>query len=124
MVTYPITANTGHETLTKTLLVYPGTTGVVPPNQTPQQDLDSAVENVFNHPNTPAYIGRQLIQRLVTGNPSPAYMPRIANVFKNNGAGVRGNLKAVIKAIVLDPEARAVADPITSARCASPCWRS
>ena len=61
-------------TSAKNLLVYPGTTGVVPAGQTPQQDLDAAVRNVFMHPNTPAYIGRQLIQRLVTGNPSPAYI--------------------------------------------------
>jgi uncharacterized protein (DUF1800 family) len=64
------------------------------------------VHNVFMHPNTPVYIGRQLIQRLVTGNPSKAYVQRVANVFANNGAGVRGDLKAVVKAILMDPEAR------------------
>jgi len=64
------------------------------------------VRNVFMHPNTPVYIGRQLIQRLVTGNPSNAYVQRIAAVFVNNGAGVRGDLKAVVKAILMDPEAR------------------
>jgi uncharacterized protein (DUF1800 family) len=108
MVTYPTTATAGHETSAKTLL-----NGVpVPPNQTPQQDLDAAVQNVFMHPNTPAYIGRQLIQRLVTGNPSPAYIARISAVFKNNGAGVRGDMKAVVRAILLDQEARdATPDP-------------
>jgi len=87
---------------------------VVPANQTPQQDLDAAVQNVFMHPNTPAYISRQLIQRLVTGNPSAAYIGRISAVFKDNGAGVRGDLKAVVKAILLDPEARNVATPDSS----------
>ena len=58
------------------------------------------------HPNTPAFISKQLIQRLVTGNPTPAYVARIATVFKNNGHGARGNLKAVVRAILLDVEAR------------------
>jgi uncharacterized protein (DUF1800 family) len=107
MVTYPITANSGHETSAKTLL----NGVVVNANQTPQQDLDSAVLNVFTHPNTPAYISRQLIQRLVTGNPSPQYMTRITAVFKNNGQGVRGDLKAVVKAILMDPEARGPGNP-------------
>ena len=116
MVPYPITANSGHETSVKNLLSYTDqgvvTTGIVPANQVPPQlDLDMAVQNVFMHPNTPAYISRQLIQRLVTGNPSPAYLSRISAVFKNNGAGVRGDMKAVVKAILMDPEARGPANP-------------
>ena len=116
MVPYPITANSGHETSIKTLLSYTDqgvvTTGIVPANQVPPQlDLDMAVQNVFMHPNTPAYISRQLIQRLVTGNPSKAYLSRISAVFKNNGAGVRGDMKAVVKAILLDPEARGPGNP-------------
>jgi uncharacterized protein (DUF1800 family) len=107
MVTYPTTATSGHETSAKTLL----NSVVVPANQTPQQDLDAAVQNVFMHPNTPAYISRQLIQRLVTGDPSPAYLQRISAVFKDNGQGVRGDLKAVVRAILLDPEARNVSSP-------------
>jgi uncharacterized protein (DUF1800 family) len=107
MVTYPTTATAGHETSAKTLL----NAVVVLANQTPQQDLDAAVQNVFMHPNTPAYISRQLIQRLVTGDPSPAYLARISAVFKNNGLGVRGDLKAMVKAILLDPEARDVVTP-------------
>jgi uncharacterized protein (DUF1800 family) len=102
MIPYPITATTGHETSSKTLLN--GT--LVPANQTPLQDIQSMVNNVFAHPNTPVYVGKQLIQRLVTGNPSKAYVQRIVNVFVNNGAGVRGDLKAVVKAILMDPEAR------------------
>ena len=111
MVTYPMTASAGHEPSAKNLLVYPGTTGVVPAGQTPQQDLDAAVQNVFNHPNTPAYISRQLIQRLVTGNPSAAYIARISAVFKNNGAGVRGDLKAMVFAILMDSDARGPGNP-------------
>jgi uncharacterized protein (DUF1800 family) len=110
MVTYPTTAASGHETASKTLLN--GT--VIPANQTPQQDIIDAVHNVFMHPNTAPFISRELIQRLVTGNPSPAYIQRISNVFANDGTGVRGNLAAVVKAILLDPEARgSPADPTT-----------
>ena len=58
------------------------------------------------HPNTPTFVSKQLIQRLVTGNPSPAYVARISAVFANNGSGVRGDLQAVVRAIMLDPEAR------------------
>ena len=58
------------------------------------------------HPNTPPFVSKQLIQRLVTGNPSPAYVARISAVFANNGSGVRGDLQAVVRAILLDPEAR------------------
>lgn len=116
MVTYPTTATAGHETSVKNLIAYTDdygavVSGIVPANQTPQQDLDAAVRNVFMHPNTSAYISRQLIQRLVTGNPSPAYISRISAVFQNNGAGVRGDLKAVVKAILMDSEARGPANP-------------
>jgi uncharacterized protein (DUF1800 family) len=102
MVPFPTTATTGHDTLAKTLLN--GT--VLPAGQTAMQDMDAAVLNVFMHPNTPPFISKQLIQRLVTGDPSPAYVGRVAAVFANNGAGVRGDLGAVAKAILLDPEAR------------------
>ncbi|MBA3506277.1 MAG: DUF1800 family protein [Betaproteobacteria bacterium] len=102
MVPYPIGAATGHDTNAKTLL-----NGVVlAANQPIQQDIDAAVRNVFVHPNTGPFFGKQLIQRLVTGNPSPAYVARVAGVFNNNGAGVRGDLQAVVRAILLDPEAR------------------
>jgi uncharacterized protein (DUF1800 family) len=69
-------------------------------------DLNLALDNIFNHPNVGPFIGRQLIQHLVTSNPSPAYVARVAATFNNNGQGVRGDLKAVISAILLDPEAR------------------
>jgi uncharacterized protein (DUF1800 family) len=69
-------------------------------------ELNAALDNIFNHPNTGVYIGKELIKKLVTSNPSPAYVGRVAAAFANNGAGVRGDMKAVITAILLDPEAR------------------
>ena len=102
MVTYPTTATAGHDPLAKSLLN--GT--VLPAGNTAQQDVDAAVLNVFMHPNTGPYVSKQLIQRLVTGNPTPPYVARISAVFANNGGGVRGDLAAVVRAILLDPEAR------------------
>jgi len=79
---------------------------VLPAHQTPEKDLNDALTNVFNHPNVGPFIGKQLIQHFVTSNPSPAYVSRVSDVFNNNGQGVRGDMRAVIKAILLDPEAR------------------
>jgi uncharacterized protein (DUF1800 family) len=70
------------------------------------RDIDDALENLFEHPNTGPFIGRQLIQFLVTSNPSTDYVARVAAKFADNGAGKRGDLAAVVKAILLDPEAR------------------
>jgi uncharacterized protein (DUF1800 family) len=80
----------------------------IPPQSTPDPngDLKIALDALFNHPNLPAFFSKQMIQHLVTSNPSPAYVSRVAAVFKDNGQGVRGDLKAVITAILLDPEAR------------------
>lgn len=72
----------------------------------PAGDLKIALDTLFNHPNVGPFIGRQLIQRLVTSNPSPAYVGRVAAAFNDNGAGKRGDMKAVWKAILLDVEAR------------------
>ena len=72
-------------------------------------DLKIALDTLFNHPNTGPFISRQLIQRLVTSNPSPAYVQRVAGVFANNGSGVRGDMGAVVTAILMDPEARTAA---------------
>jgi len=80
--------------------------GVLSPGGTPASDLAFALDNIFNHPNVGVFIGKQLIQRLVTSNPSPEYVQRIAGIFNNDGFGVRGNLGAVVRAILLDPEAR------------------
>lgn len=68
--------------------------------------LQTALDTIAGHPNVGPFIGRQLIQRLVSSNPSPAYVGRVAAVFANNGAGVRGDLKAVIRAVLLDDDAR------------------
>ena len=70
------------------------------------QDLELALDSIFNHQNVGPFICRQLIQRLVTSSPSPGYLYRVAQTFNNNGAGVRGDMKAVITAILLDYEAR------------------
>jgi uncharacterized protein (DUF1800 family) len=81
----------------------------VPANQTPAQDLANALDNIFNHPNVGPFISQQLILHLVTSNPSPAYVARVAAVFANNGQGVRGDLSAVVRAILTDAEARGAA---------------
>ena len=96
-----------HDTGVKTLLSYPGVRKpVLPANQTGLQDVADAIDNLFEHPNTGPFIARQLIQRLVTSNPSNGYVGRVAGVFANNGSGQRGDMLAVIKAILLDQEAR------------------
>ena len=77
-----------------------------PAGQTPEEDLKQALDILFNHPNTGPFLSRFLIQRFVTSNPSPDYVQRVAAVFADNGAGVRGDLGAVVRAILLDEEAR------------------
>ena len=98
-----------HETGTKQLLNYTGVAlpgGLMPANQGGAKDLADALDNVFNHPNVGPFIAKQLIQRLVTSNPSRAYVQRVAGKFDNDGSGRRGNLEAVVRAILLDAEAR------------------
>jgi uncharacterized protein (DUF1800 family) len=92
-----------HDTASKTLLN--GT--VLPAGQTAQEDLNGALANIFNHPNVGPFVCRQLIQHLVKSNPTPAYVSRISAVFANNGSGVRGDMQAVLRAILEDEEARA-----------------
>ena len=91
-----------HEPGTKKLLG--GVT--LPAGQTPEKDLEDALDNIFLHPNVGPFISRQLIQRLVTSNPSPDYIQRVASVFNQDSTGRRGNLQAVVRAILLDDEAR------------------
>ncbi len=79
---------------------------VIPAGQSGLEDIDDAIEHLFQHDNVGPFIGRQLIQRLVKSNPSPDYIRRVAQTFNDNGSGVRGDMLAVIKAILLDPEAR------------------
>ncbi len=99
MIAYP----TFHSLSNKTFL------GVNIPASTvsdPAGDLKVALDTLFNHPNVGPFISRQLIQRLVTSNPSPAFISRVAGVFNDNGKGVRGDLRSVVRAILLDAEAR------------------
>lgn len=79
---------------------------IVPANQTAEQDLAIALDSLFNHPNVAPFLSKQLIQRLVTSNPSANYIERVATIFNDNGSGVRGDLGATIKAILLDDEAQ------------------
>jgi uncharacterized protein (DUF1800 family) len=81
-----------------------GTT--IPAGTPAQASLTQALDAIFLHPNVAPFIGRQLIQRLVTSNPSSAYIGRVSAAFNNNGLGVRGDMKALIRAIFMDPEAR------------------
>ncbi len=91
-----------HETGASTFL---GST--VPAGLSGAEALKAALDIIYAHPNVAPFISRQLIQKLVTSNPSPAYVARVASVFNNDGRGVKGNLAAVIKTLLLDPEARA-----------------
>jgi uncharacterized protein (DUF1800 family) len=95
--------DSGHDTTAKILLN--GTT--LPAGQTAVQDLNDALANIFASPNVGPFVCQQLIQHLVTSTPSPAYVARISAVFAKNGSGVRGDMKAVITAILTDKEARA-----------------
>ena len=98
-----VAVESAHDTTAKPLLL--ATT--LPSGQSAEQDLDGALANIFNHPNVGPFVCTQLIQHLVTSNPEPAYVERVANVFANNGQGVRGDMKAVLTAILTDPDARA-----------------
>lgn len=96
--------NDWHEPGTKQLF-----NGIVIPNRVPvdgMADINDAIDHLFNHQNVGPFIGTRLIQRLVTSNPSPEYVARVTAVFNDNGAGVRGDFKAVIRAILTDKEAR------------------
>ena len=109
-------APANHDVTAKTLLNYPGSTttnipacagctnaAIIP---YANASLDQALDNIFNHPNVAPFVSRLLIQHLVTSDPTPAYVGRVAAVFNNNGLGTRGDMKAVVRAILLDPEAR------------------
>lgn len=78
----------------------------IPAGLTPEEDLKLALDNIFDHPNLAPFVSKQLIQKLVTSNPSKDYVRRVSTVFNNNGQGIKGDLSAVIKAILLDDEAR------------------
>ncbi len=113
-----------HSPLAKKVLSYAGAAlTTIPANQTPAQDLRDALDNIFNHPTVGPFISKQLIQKLVTSNPSPAYVQRVAEKFNNDGSGVRGNLTAVIRAILLDGEARNAPSSATSGKAKEPLLR-
>jgi uncharacterized protein (DUF1800 family) len=95
-----------HDNTEKQLLNYPGAVSIIPAGLTADQDLEQALDNIFYHPNVAPFVSKTLIQQLVTSNPTPAYVGRVSAVFNDNGQGVRGDLKAVVRAILLDPEAR------------------
>ncbi|MGI9243267.1 MAG: DUF1800 family protein, partial [Verrucomicrobiales bacterium] len=80
--------------------------GYIPAGQEPIKDVRDALDNLTRHPNTGPFIGRLLIQRFVTSNPSPDYIRRVANAYYDNGSGEVGDMRGVIRAILLDPEAR------------------
>jgi uncharacterized protein (DUF1800 family) len=96
---------------------------VIATGGTPQSDMKAALDNIFNHPNVGPFISRQLIQRLVTSNPSKAYINDIAGVFNNNGSGVRGDLRATVAAILLHPEARIATPPTNFGKQREPVIR-
>jgi len=96
--------NDYHEPGVKYLLNGAQTPNYNPPNG--EADVDFALDNIFNHSNVGPFIGRLLIQRLVKSNPSPGYISRVAAAFNGDNGGTRGDMKAVIEAILLDPEAR------------------
>jgi uncharacterized protein (DUF1800 family) len=92
----------GHDAGPKTLLGGQRIAG----STNPQTDLDAALDNIFKHPNVGPFIARRLIQHLTTSHPAPDYVERVSRVFDDNGKGVRGDLKAVVRTILLDPAAR------------------
>jgi uncharacterized protein (DUF1800 family) len=112
-----------HDMDPKTLFANTSFQVVLPQNQTAQQDLKGALDAIFMHPNLPPFVARRMIQHLVASNPSPAYVTRVANAFAagtftSNGvnfgaANDRGNMQALIAAVLLDPEARRGDDPAT-----------
>jgi uncharacterized protein (DUF1800 family) len=97
----------------------------IPPQSAPDPvaSLKRALDTLFAHPNVGPFICRQLIQRLVTSNPSPAYVARVANAFADNGKGVRGDMKAVWLAVLLDPDARAEPSGVTGGKLREPVLR-
>lgn len=115
-----------HEPGSKQLLNYPGVAlanGLLPAGQTGAQDLAAALDNIFNHPNVGPFIAKQLIQKLVTSNPSPAYVQRVAERFNNDGSGRRGNLEAVVRAVLLDTDARSAPTGANAGKVKEPLLR-
>ncbi len=95
----------------------------LPAGQSGDQDLEDALDNLFAHPNVGPFIAIRLIQRLVTSNPSSAYVSRVAATFNNNGSGERGDLEAVVKAILFDEEARSTSQSPSNGKLKEPLLR-
>ena len=100
-----------HSTAEKKLFAGKPWALTIPANTAAPESVRLALSALFNHPNVGPFIGRQLIQRLVTSNPSPAYVGRVTAAFNNNGKGVRGDLGAVVRAVLVDSEARGTPSP-------------
>lgn len=113
MQMYPKYHSTGEKVFLKSRIA--ATTGEMTQAMA-DAELDVALDALFKHRNVPAFFGRQLIKRLVTSNPSEAYVHRVALAFIDNGQGVRGDMKAVIRAVLMDPDAR------DAAKIADPRW--
>ena len=112
------TRQANHDTSSKALV----NGCVLPAGQTVQQDMDAVLDCVFNHPNTGPFVATRLIRSLVTSNPSPAFITRIAQVFNDNGKQVRGDLAAVLRAILTDAEARLDTATPNSGRLKDPIY--
>ena len=108
-----------HDTSAKILL----NGEVSPSGQSAQEDLDFAFDNIFKHSNIAPYISQQLIQRLVTSNPTPEYVARVAEKFNDNGSGIKGDMKAVVSAILLDEEALTETKPDSFGKLREPMLR-
>jgi uncharacterized protein (DUF1800 family) len=110
-----------HDTDAKTIL----DGAVLPPGQSGEEDLRLALDAIAAHPNVGPFLGKQLIQRLVTSNPSPDYVARVAAVWADDGSGRRGNLGAVVQAILMDAEARGghLTSPDTFGKVSEPILR-
>ena len=115
------TANTSFHSVSEKKFL--GTT--IPASSKPDTngDIKIALDTLFNHPNVGPFVGKQLIQRLVTSNPSPAYVGRVTAAFNDNGSGVRGDMKAVIRAVLLDSEARTASTSTTGGKVREPLLR-
>ncbi len=105
-----------HDTGAKTLM--DGFT--IPAGGTVRSDLDATLNHLFAHPNLPPFIAVRMIRHFVKSNPSPAYIDRVANVFENNGRGVRGDMNYVLKAVLMDPEARNTTTTATDGKLREP----
>ena len=93
---------------------------LIPAGLDAPEDIDAALDNIFNHNNIAPFISKQLIQHLVTSNPSPNYVERVATVFEDNGRGVRGDLEAVVRTILMDTDALEPSDEFTFGKVKDP----